>query len=286
MKHLLLTRFQGALLGGNTIYLNPQHIAPNQLTIDATPAIIAGIDSLTRCGDFNDSDWISSTSGAIHSHYKDRNNIAIIAMVPVILFFHADRIKLRAILLNISQRLHLDWETCSSAIAIGYIISRSLTETCTPKSILSQLSAEMENLHPLLLQQLSTIHRLLHRPTSLRQISQELTTDTHPTLAATVIAIYCFLSTPEEFSLTILRAYHSESGNRFTCAIAGVLSGAYNSLTGIPLNGLIATQGKDRLLKTGEDLLNLWAGVGSGNNLNPTLVRAFAPPMVMQKRDL
>ncbi len=285
MKHLLIARFQGTLIGGNTIYINPQQIAPNQLSIDATPAIMAGIDSLIRCGGFDEADWISSTSRAMQSHSQERNSIAILAMTPLILFFHADRVKLREIILSVSQGLHLEWETCSSAIAIGYIISRSITETFTPRSILAELAGEMTNLHPSLLQQLTIIEWALNRPTSIHQLKQQLTPDIHHSILATSIAIYCFFSTPEEFILSILRAYHSDADNRLTCAISGILSGAYNSLTGIPINGDIATQNRGRWMEAAENLLNLWAGFSGTNKLGGALVVSIASPRVIQGRD-
>jgi hypothetical protein len=284
MKHLLLSRFQGTLIGGNTIYINPQQIAPNQLSIDATPAIMAGIDSLIRCGGFDEADWISSTSRAMQSHYQERNSIAILAMTPLMLFFHDDRVKLREIIISVSQGLHLEWETCSSAIAIGYIISRSITETFTPRSILAELAIEMTNLHPSLLQQLTIIEWALNRPTSLSQVSKQLTPDIHPTISATAIAIYCFFSTLEDFNLSILRAYHSDADNRLTCAISGILSGAYNSLTGIPINGDIATQGRARWMEAAENILNLWAGF-SGMSKGGSLVVSIASPRVIQGRN-
>jgi hypothetical protein len=284
MKHLLLARFQGTLIGGNTIYINPQQIAPNQLSIDATPAIMAGIDSLIRCSDFDEGDWISSTSRGMQAHYKERNSIAILTMTPLMLFFHADRVKLREIIISVSQGLHLDWETCSSAIAIGYIVSRSMTETFTPRTILAELAAEMNNLHPSLLQQLNIIEWAVNRPTSIQQLKQQLTPETHHSILATAIAIYCFFSTLEDFNLSILRAYHSDADNRLTCAVTGILSGAYNSLTGIPINGDIATQGRAWWMEAAENLLNLWAGF-SGKNQGGALVVSIASPRVIQGRN-
>jgi hypothetical protein len=285
MKHLLLARFQGTLIGGNTIYINPQQIAPNQLSMDATPAIMAGIDSLIRCNGFDEADWVSSTSRAMQSHYKERNSLAILAMTPLILFFHDDRVKLREIIISVSQGLHLDWEICSSAIAIGYIVSRSITETFASRKVLTELALEMTNLHPSLLQQLTIIEWALNRPTSLSQFSKQLTSDIHPTISATAIAIYSFFSTPEEFSLTILRAYHSDSDNRLTCAISGILSGAYNSLSGIPINGDIATQKRARWMEAAENLLNLWSGSTGASKLGGSLVLSIASPRVIQGRD-
>jgi hypothetical protein len=264
MKHLLLDRFQGALIGGNNIYISSQQIDPNQLMVDTTPALMTGITSLIYEGRFDPQDWADNIFTDIPSPER-----AIVAMLPLMLFFHDDRVKLRETLIVVSHRWQLDWETCSSAVAIGYIISRSLTESFNPRTIIAQLLDEMSNLHPLLFQELSTIGGGLvqidspreNRATSLHQVSQRLITIPHPTISSTVLAIYCLLSTPEDFSLATRRAYQIEDRSQLTCALTGILSGAQNSLTGIPLNGYIATPEKAQWLLAAENLLTNWAGV-------------------------
>ena len=290
MRHLLLTRFQGGLMGGNVLYLTPQQIAPNQLATGIMPVFISGISSLVRSGGFKEEDWLDSTFTTTKSPHQ-----AMLAMLPLMLFFHDDRDKLREIIVSLSHRWDLDWETCSSAIAISYIISRSISETFSLSAILPQLLDETTNLHPLLFQQLSTIDRLLAQSSSLSQTSQKLSLTAHPTITPTTLAIYCFLSTPVDFSLAIRRAYQN-SAPEFTCALTGILSGVYNSSTGIPLNGLLATQQRQQYLALAESLLNLWAGVyqldpnPSVNLLPPTSQPAFmstlpvATPKVIQRR--
>lgn len=288
MKHLLLTRFQGGLMGGNIIYLSQRQIAPNQLFLDSTPAMMGGIDSLIRCGGFNLEDWLQSTSSV-----EDVPGRSIIAMVPLMLFFHEDRPKLRQIIIDISRSQKLDWETCSSAIAIGYIISRSISETCEPREIIPQLLDEMTNLHPLLFQQLSEIDRLLAQPSSLQQTLQKLTITTHLTLTPTTLAIYCFLSTPEDFSLAIRCAHQIPHQTQLTCALTGILAGVHNSSTGIPLNGLLATQQRLQWITTSENLLNLWAGVyqipggasAEEHRFPIPYTLPIAAPKVIQRRD-
>ena len=280
MKHLLLTRLQGALIGANTIYSARQQISPNQLLLDTNLALMDGMSSLTRHGKYELQDWTENIFTDIPNPER-----AMVAMLPVMLFFHDDRVKLRETLVNVSHSWQLDWETCSSAVAIGYIISRSLTESLHPRTIVAQLLDEMPNLHPRIFQELSTIERSGDR-TSLHQVAQRLAIDPHPIVTPTVLAIYCFLSTPEDFSLATRRAYHSHSPSQLTCALTGILAGAHNSLTGIPLNGYIATQHKDRLLSAAESLLAAWAGVyhelPSTNSAHPL---AVASPRVMQRRD-
>jgi ADP-ribosylglycohydrolase len=281
MNHLLLNRFQGALIGGNTIYLNPYQVAPNQLIIDTSSALSNGINRLIYHDRFIAQDWAKNITIDISS--PDRSMVAIL---PLMLFFHDDRIKLREIIIDVSHSWQLDWETCSSAIAIGYIISRSLTESFNPETIISQLLDEMNNLHPLLFQSLSTIAALLEQPSSLHQITQQLTT-THQIITPTILAIYCFLSTPEDFSLATRRAYHTKNRLPLTCALTGILSGAQNSLTGIPLNGYLATQDRVEWLSAGENLLNAWAGVYHEYKSQPTASYplSVAAPRVMQRRN-
>ena len=279
MKHLLLTRLQGALIGANTIYSDRQQISPNQLMLDTNLALMDGMSSLTRHGKYELQDWTENIFTDIPNPER-----AMVAMLPLMLFFHDDRVKLREILVNVSHSWQLDWETCSSAVAIGYIISRSLTESLNSRTI-AQLLDEMPNLHPRIFQELSTIERSGDR-TSLHQVAQRLAIDSHPMITQTVLAIYCFLSTPEDFSLATRRAYHSQSQSQLTCALTGILAGAHNSLTGIPLNGYIATQEKEQWLSAAESLLAAWAGVyhelPSTNSAHPL---AVASPRVMQRRD-
>ncbi len=264
MKHLLLTRFQGALIGANTIYINPHQITPNQLVVDITPTLTNGINSLIYHGRFDPQDWADNI---LTDSFDPKRSM--LAMLPLMLFFHDDRVKLRETLINVSHSWQLDWETCSSALAIGYIISRSLTESFNSRTIIAQLLDEMSNLHPLIFQELSTIlpwrsyanDRLLAQPNSLHQIAQRLSTTAHPIVTPTVLAIYCFLSTPEDFGLATRRAYQLEDRSQLICALTGILAGVQNSLTGIPLNGYIATQARSQWLLAAASLLTAWAGV-------------------------
>jgi hypothetical protein len=281
MNHLLLNRFQGALIGGNTIYISSYQITPNRLIIDTTPALKSGLISLTDRDRFVAQAWAKNV--IIDISTPDRS---MVAMLPLMLFFHDDRVKLREILIEVSHCWQLDWETCSSAIAIGYIISRSLTESFDSQTIISQLLDEMNNLHPLLFQSLSTISDLLEQPSSLHQITQRLTT-THPIITPTVLAIYCALSTPEDFSLSTRRAYHTKNRSPLTCALTGILSGAQNSLTGIPINGDLGTQERVEWLSAAENLLNAWAGVyhSYSSQSTATYPLSVASPRVMQRRN-
>jgi hypothetical protein len=102
-------------------------------------------------------------------------------------------------------------------------------------------------------------------------------------ITPTVLAIYCFLSTPEDFRIAIRRAYQIEDRSQFICALTGILAGAYNSLTGIPLNGYIATQERLQWLLTAQNLLTTWAGVYQP--LSAAAPLTVASPQVIQRRN-
>ena len=293
MQHLLLTRFQGAFIGAQTIYLTTHQLAPNQLAIETAPALIGGIGSLTRCGRFDLQDWLQSTFPTTDDPCR-----AIVTMLPLMLFFHDDRVKLREVLVTACHSWQLDWETCSSAVVLGYIISRSLKESLTPRTLIAQMLEETSNLHPLIFQELSTIDRFLDSASSLQRVIQKLTATAHPIITPTVLAIYCFLATAEDFSLAMLRARRTDYDVRFTCALTGILAGTYNSLTGIPLNGTIATQSPERWISGAEALLATWAGIeidrqstaptqllSASSQPAVTYALPVAAPQVIQRRD-
>jgi hypothetical protein len=48
-------------------------------------------------------------------------------------------------------------------------------------------------------------------------------------------ALQIFVTTPEDFRLTLLQSARTSPDPQTTCAIAGALSGAFNSLAGIPM---------------------------------------------------
>jgi ADP-ribosylglycohydrolase len=283
MKHLLSMRFQGALIGGNLIYLNPYQIAPNRLMQDTELALTNGLNSLIHHGKFVERDWEQNIF--VERPTAER---AIVAMLPLMLFFHDDRVKLRELLINVSHLWELEWETCSSAVAIGYIISRSLTESFDADTIVAQLLDEAINLHPLLFEELSTIDRQLNQPDSLHQIVHRSTPISHPIVNATVLAIYCLRCAPEDLSLALRLADRIDDRSQLICALTGILAGAQNSSAGIPLNGYLATQDREQWLRTADRLLATWAGAGidrlSSSHQHGDAPLAVAAPQVIQPR--
>ena len=99
-----------------------------------------------------------------------------------------------------------------------------------------------------------------------------------------MLAISGFMATPEDFSVATRRVARLETQSSLTCALTGILAGAHNSLSGIPLNGYIATQDKTQWCSLAAQLLNAWAGVDLQHPQPPDLPLAIAAPNVIQRR--
>jgi hypothetical protein len=90
------------------------------------------------------------------------------------------------------------------------------------------------------------------------------------------VALYGFLSTPEDFRLSLLRVAQLGYAPQTTCTLTGILSGAYTGMAGIPLswlqsiqtrqgqpNSLLQVWGLDgtALVHLADQLLQIWGGV-------------------------
>ncbi|NER26144.1 MAG: ADP-ribosylglycohydrolase family protein, partial [Symploca sp. SIO1C4] len=80
------------------------------------------------------------------------------------------------------------------------------------------------------------------------------------------LAFYCFLDTPEDFRLCVSRASLSKYQPQTTAAVCAALSGAYNSVVGIPADWCLGANslgiGRQRQ-QLADRLLAVWSGVYS-----------------------
>jgi hypothetical protein len=279
MKHLLLARFQGALLGGNTIYVNPHQMKPNQLMAQNLTTLYGGIESLIRCEGFSREDWLQSTVSTIEQPPQ-----AMVTTLPLMLFFHDDRAQLADVLTQVHESWELDEITSSAILAIGYLLSQAITENLDPTTIIPEILAALVKPHPIVSEQLTTAHDLLDRYASLHQVRSAFKPPAHPMAIAIALASYCFLSMPEDFSLAIRLANQIKYQNQLICALTGILAGAHNSFTGIPLRVCLATQGREQLLRLSERLLAVWSGVYQSEHSHPLQISTVAAPSVIQRR--
>ncbi len=146
-----------------------------------------------------------------------------------------------------------EWET--AILAVGYTIARYLKQRLDPATAIEQTLAYLKTdnaLTEMLLQvqillekgadlETATTH-LCKSATALRERQGEgekkLQTESivNPgNLIPIALAFYCFLNTPEDLRLSVVRAARCGIAGQITCALTGALSGAYNGVAAIPV---------------------------------------------------
>ncbi|BAU63079.1 hypothetical protein STA3757_04340 [Stanieria sp. NIES-3757] len=139
-----------------------------------------------------------------------------------------------------------------------------------------------------LVKQLNQVLSLVSEGKSLQEVVEELDQEdqSHPMQKAIALAWYCFHSSPENFSLCIRRAMNTGSQSLTVVVLTGALAGAYNGMTGIPLNWRLASQNNvflQRLKQESQRLLAIWSGMYQPN-LETISQSIFAAAGVIQPR--
>ena len=195
---------------------------------------------------------------------------AIMATLPVALFYHDNEIKLRQNLLSVVDIWQHDPASRDGALAVGYAVLQSLKEI-NPAALIPQ-TIDFLGSPSKLGQHLAQVQTLLEQGAGLERAVTHLARDSQPSTPI-ALAFYCFLSTLEDFRLSILRATRTGYKLQVT-AITGALSGAYNSTAGIPVTLRMALSQPDNkpmaawgmkteaeMLELSDYLLAVWSGV-------------------------
>lgn len=114
---------------------------------------------------------------------------------------------------------------------------------------------------------LHSVQSLVQQQAGLTQASRSLIGQP-VALKPLAIALYCFLSTPQDFRLSVLRAaYLAPDTASLTCALVGMLSGAYNRYSMIPTAWMVALENEpwallnQRLQMLAYGLWSAWTGI-------------------------
>ncbi|MBD2437241.1 ADP-ribosylglycohydrolase family protein [Nostoc sp. FACHB-110] len=279
MHYSLVSRFRGtllgALLGANLAATREQ---PENFS-DMGELMLLGATSLLELGKLDLNDWQQRQEQAL-PHFKTSNKIypkIIIATLPVALFFQENLLKLRQQLLHTGEIWSDDAVIQDGILAIGYAIAQSLTEKLDSQTLIPQIIAFIGETPSSLPKKLLQVHDLLANYAGSDQVITALGTQ-EQTSTAIALAFYYFLSTLEDFRLTLLRATQRQklSHSLMISAIAGALSGAYNSTSGIPPQWKVLHSLTDsppekpvyfsQVLELADALAAMWSGV-----YNPTL---------------
>ncbi|NET78445.1 MULTISPECIES: ADP-ribosylglycohydrolase family protein [Okeania] len=246
-------------------------------------------------------------------YYIDKDDVfyptasnAVIASLPVTLLYHEDELKLEKKL----QQWGKVWQNYSdinpSNLAIGYLIAQALTEKLDPRTIIPKIIDYIGEKEPLV-GQLRQVEQLINQKanldTAITKLSKNLKSCSRqdifseeqensiscPFFLPICLALYCFLSTPEDLSLSILRGSRTKWATEI-CTIVGTLSGAYNSTTGIPvewrqkMGAELLGINEAEILKLAKKLWAVWCGVYDPNNMTQNIVPAVAARNIIRPR--
>ncbi|MFN6484718.1 MULTISPECIES: ADP-ribosylglycohydrolase family protein [unclassified Nostoc] len=314
MRYSPISRFKGTLLGaflGGSLGSGGE--IQFQSCLDLGTMAILGIQSLIALGRLDLDDWIErQQQESPHLVATDDISIKIIiATLPVALFFHENPIKLRHNLLRVLKIWQDDPVVRDGTLAIGYAIALALTEKLHPLTLIPQTISFIGETPTSIPKKLLRVQNLLEQGAGLSTAQAEFARE-EKLSNIIAMAFYCFLSTLEDFRLTVLRATHKENlkvqdatplSSQATGAIAGALSGAYNGTGGIPINWQVLLLQKNspvwglasfsQMLELGDAFVAVWSGVYN-LTLNPrelseegcevALLSIYAAPRVIRSR--
>lgn len=260
----------------------PSHDAPEYCPWGSLA--IKGAESLIMLGRFDINAWQDATVNKFYlkKGIKSISPKAIIATLPLALFFHDDHVKLRQ---NLRQ-LIAGWHNTivedakgsptliDGVLAVGYAIAQALTDKLNPASLIGQTIEFLGEPENQLAQELSQVQTLLEKGAGLEMTVTQLRKNTQ--LSTDIaLAFYCFLTTLEDFRLSVQRsALIARPYSEITSIITGALSGAYNSTVGIPKNWrMVLSQPETKpltawgmtteaeMLELADSLVAVWSGV-------------------------
>ncbi|MBD2354194.1 ADP-ribosylglycohydrolase family protein [Tolypothrix sp. FACHB-123] len=289
MRYSVVSRFRGTLLGaliGQRLASSQEREFPNSYDLD--PIAVLGTESLITLGKLDLDDWRCLRQAKPTPQQPASTNLApthstsvkvILATLPVALFFHENPQKLRQ---NLLHGLKI-WEdnpvVRDGTLAVGYAIAQILTEKLHPRTLIPEIIAFIGETSTSLPEQLTKVNTLLDQGASLEQ-AQTAFSRQEKLAKGIAMAFYCFLSTLEDYRLAVLLAHQQsniwQQDNwrlhlHSISAITGALSGAYNSIAGIPLGWQIlysqadlATWGLSNfagMVELADALVAVWSGL-------------------------
>jgi hypothetical protein len=298
MRYSLVYRVRGAFLGA---FLGESLSNPKSCNLGKIAVL--GTESLISLGKLDPDDWLKRQEKAgikLETNINSWGQI-IVATLPVVIFFHENLEKMRENILEVLRILNCQHEqiVIDASLIVGYAIAQSLNEKLDPRHLISETISFLGKTSTCVPQQLIKVNDLLTKGAGLATAQKELSSP--ETLITNIgLAFYSFLSTLEDFPLTICRANqnHDFANQNFTGAIAGVLSGAYNSTVGIPVNLQLSPSltnsptwgchNFSQILKLADTMMAVWSGVYEfSDNLGECLdtgYTIFAAPDIIRRR--
>jgi hypothetical protein len=200
-----------------------------------------------------------------------------IALLPLFLFFHESQTILEQQLSRAIQELQGRSGSLPIVLTMGCAIAEILKEQMDRHRFLPHLIGQLEkNPAPDLadvIERLNHVQTLILQGTCLQTAVLDLrqTGRSDPDHDAIALAFYCFLSTPENLRLSLLRAVRAAARTPGVCALVGALVGACHSVSALPLPWALTVSAPDHQLIWGissadladraAHLLAAWSGL-------------------------
>ena len=232
MRYSLTNRIRGTFIGG----MIGQTLGSVGLAESFYCSLaVEGMQSLIAQGGFDLEYWdrleFSLSNKEIAADLMLLNFIW--ATLPIALFFHENHSVLRKnLLLTIKNHNHPLLR--DGILTVSYLIAQSLNDKTNIDTLVSEINSfigETKTGIPKLLQQ---VNNIIIKNGGYSELQNCLDKENNTSNIIAVV-FYCFVTTKEDFRLTCLRAVEKQQHSRVCGAIAGIISGAYNSMTGIPV---------------------------------------------------
>ena len=269
MSYSLLSRFQGYILGsiiGDYLASKPNQqaqittIKPEKLSPE-TQIGMRTLAILAQGQSWEQSQIIKEFLSSLEPKNTSSSQL-ILATLPIVLLFH-DQQEILSKQLKTIQTIDIYSNSWEEFLMWSDTISLTLQGKLTPQQLIPQLLTRKERLSSTLVGKLTQIQNLLSEKASLYTVITKLSEGKNHSATVIATALYCFVSTPEDFQLCITRAKQSPYQTQITTAITGAIAGAYNGLLGIPLPWRLANQPWSQLniLQPTKQLFAQWCGV-------------------------
>ncbi len=331
------TKYQQLTLSRATLSLHYPNskISNDKHSSECGRLAVAWFQSLIRCNGLDLKDWHDTWEAFAKSEIYHPQSTkfqsllnpseAAVAALPIAMFFHENKAKLREKIMLATEVWPKEngQEYEIGVLAIGFAIARSLKQRLDPTTAIEQTISYVKTdnaLTELLLQvqilleqgadlETATTH-LYKSATALRakqdeddKKSQTKSIVNPENFIPIALAFYCFLSTPEDLRLSVVRAARCGIAGQTTCALTGALSGAYNGATAIPVEwrqlslavelpplaegpepSVWGTGSELKIMELANNLFAVWAGVynPSFGTDSSVLARSVAAPYVIR----
>jgi len=145
----------------------------------------------------------------------------------------------------------------------------------------------------LLTQKLKLVVEAINSGISLHNLLDKLSSNGNTKSTAIALSWYCFLTSPQDFKISVQRAASIPNVGGLTAALTSTLSGAYNGITGIPYNWRIRmSQNLNYTLENQlvSQLFKAWLGIyaidGNQGLYNQKLDAVALSPMIQSRPTL